>query len=91
MTTISKSVLQVPEDNPNKRWYQCYLKDYFVAGGVRIQCDRIDQTYTYEQNSTLYQVPNYVPEFMTPFYLRCQMGAKVETVRQDNSRNSVKW
>lgn len=97
MTTNSQpgeTILNIPSTSDNLKWFQCYLKDPYVAGGVRITCDPIlNKSYVLKENSTLYTVPTYVPELFTPFYLRCHMGSRVETPLHENGGKirSVKW
>jgi len=91
MTTTNITILSIPDDNPNNRWYQCYLSDNSFAGRVKIQCESIDKNYLLRERSTIYQVPNYVPNRWTPDYILSQISTNVETIERDNSRNSTKW
>lgn len=76
--------LSVPDKN--RRWYQCYLSNPYIAGGVSITCDEIDETYTYKQNSTLFSYNNNLPKSVTKLLLNYDITKKIE-VNDKSSRS----
>lgn len=83
MDNLKLHILKVPDID--KQWYQCYLKDNFVAGGIIVNCDKIHGNH-YEPipNSTLFCYHKILPQSVIKLLLNYNISKKIRINQIEN-------